>query len=72
MVGIFPISFEFPTTDIDNIYSFLSDKLEIEYYSYMDQSKHEIRIFGTEFVEKNKDKFTSIITIDKKSPYNLV
>jgi len=47
--------------NIENIYYYLTDKLEIEYYSYMDQSEKTIRIFGKNFVENNKNNCYLII-----------
>ena len=51
--------------NIDNIYFYLLDKLEIEYYSYIDQSKKRIKIFGKTFVNNNKNNCYLIIK-DKK------
>ena len=47
--------------NISNFYDYLCEKLEIEYYSYLDQSEQDIRIFGNEFVENNKNNCHLII-----------
>ena len=44
---------------------FISNKLEIEYYNYEDQSEKNIKIFGSEFVKKNKNNCHLIINEQK-------
>ena len=52
--------------NIHNIYDFLCDKLEIEYYSYSDQSRRRIKIFGKNFVEKNQKNCYLVIDNEDK------
>ena len=40
--------------NIENIYYYLCDKLDIEYFSYLNQSERNINIFGKKFVENNR------------------
>ena len=47
--------------NIENIYYYFCDKLDIEYYSYLDQSERDIQIFGKKFVENNKNNCYLII-----------
>ena len=49
--------------NIENIFYYLSDQMEIEYHSYGNQSS-EIKIFGKTFVKNNAKNF--ILFIDEK------
>lgn len=46
--------------NLENIYFYLLEKLEIKYYSYINQSKATIKIYGKHFVEKNKNNCSLI------------
>ena len=39
----------------------LGERLDLEYYSYDNESEYKIRLFGEQFVKKNKDKCTLMI-----------
>ena len=49
--------------NIKNIFYYLSDRMEIEYHSYENQSS-DIRIFGKNFISNNENNF--ILFIDEK------
>ena len=51
--------------NIENIYYYLCDKLDIEYFSYLDQSERDINIFGKKFVENNKDNCHLLINNER-------
>ena len=40
--------------NLKNIYYYLCDKLDIEYFNYLNQSERDINIFGKKFVENNR------------------
>ena len=52
--------------NLKNLNSLFGEKLDLEYYSYENESETKIRLFGEQFVKKNKDKCSVLINDEFK------